>query len=77
MIAGIELRSQMLGYTSGFAIDAAKTTCTTGAPIARGKSCKVAITFTPPGIGAYADNLMLTGNITNSGQPVGLTGTGK
>ncbi len=77
MPAAIELRSMVLGYVSGFVIDEVKSTCKVGAAIARGKSCKVAITFTPPGLGAYADNVLLTGNLTNSGQPVGLSGTGK
>ncbi len=76
-IAIIELRSQTMGNTTGFVIDDAKTTCKAGTPLARGKSCRVAITFTPPGIGAYSDQLMLTANVTNSAQPIGLTGVGK
>jgi hypothetical protein len=60
---------------NGFAIDQARTTC--GATLAKGKICRVGITFTPPGVGAYSDNFMVTGNFTNSGQIVGLLGSGK
>jgi len=76
-ISGIELRSQMIGYNSGFAIDASKSTCAVGTALARGKKCRVAITFTPPSVGIEADNLMITGNVTNSGAPIELLGMGK
>jgi len=72
MITGIDLPSG-----SGFAIDTARSTCTAGMSLARGKSCRVAITFTPPGGGAFSDNLAVTGNFNNSGQLVGLLGTGR
>jgi len=62
---------------SGFEIDAARSTCTAGTALARGKVCRIALTFTPPGVGAFADNLTITGNFTNSGTPVGLLGTGR
>ena len=61
---------------SGFEIDGNKSSCHVGDSIARGKSCTVYIAFAPPAQGAYSDNLVVTGNFTNSGHHLPLFGTG-
>jgi hypothetical protein len=76
-ITGLALNSQLVGQPSaGFAIDNPTTTCAIGGVIERGKSCRVGITFAPPSIGTKHDSLVITGNVTNSGQPVALDGIG-
>ena len=72
-ITGVMLQTQ----NAGFSVDSAKTTCTTGGSIAAGKSCRVAIIFTPVAEGAAKDVLLIFGNMTNSGEPIPITGTGR
>ena len=76
-ISGIQMRSQLMGVASGFVIDGSKSTCAMGTALARGKRCRVAITFTPPSEGIESDNLVISGNVTNSGQAIGMVGIGK
>lgn len=76
-INGVGLRSQMMGSSSGFTIEGSMSTCAMGTVLARGKRCRIALTFTPPAVGIESDNLMITGNVTNSGQPIELLGIGK
>jgi hypothetical protein len=76
-ISGMQLSSQMIGASGGFTIEGSKSTCATGTGLARGKWCWVAVTFTPPGEGIASDNLMIWGNVTNSGYSIGMVGTGK
>ncbi|HVN27319.1 MAG TPA: hypothetical protein VMT64_02475, partial [Candidatus Binataceae bacterium] len=73
LITGIAFRSG----GNGFAVDQSRTTCMSGGAIAPGKACRIAITFTPPGLGTFADNVIITGDFTNSGALVGLHGTGR
>jgi hypothetical protein len=77
MITGVALASQKSGTPSGFAIDLAKSSCVAGGSLARGKKCRVAITFTPMSGGAKTDSVVITGNVSNSGAPVSLEGVGK
>ncbi len=76
-ITGVVLASHISGTPSGFAIDLAKSSCAMGGSIARGKKCRVAITFAPLNGGAKTDSLLITGNVSNSGQPVSLAGVGR
>ena len=61
---------------SGFEIDSLKSSCHVGDSIASGRSCTVFIAFAPPGQGASSDNLVVTGNFTNSGHHLPLVGIG-
>ena len=47
-----------------------------GESIAAGKSCKVAILFSPAAKGEWAAALQITGNMTNPGS-IGLSGAGR
>jgi hypothetical protein len=76
-ISGMQLSSQMIGASGGFTIEGSKSTCATGTGLARGKWCWVAVTFTPPSEGITSDNLMIWGNVTNSGHSIGMVGIGK
>ena len=64
------------GPPCGFGIDALKSTCVAGGSIAAGKSCKVAILFSPAAKGEWAAALQITGNMTNPGS-IGLSGAGR
>ena len=79
MLTGLTLESQMMARPgrTGFSIDSAKSSCKAGGSIARGKNCRVLIDFAPTAAGAAADNLIVTGNFTNSGQRVPLLGIGR
>ena len=77
MITSLGLQSQVTaGPATGFAIDGARSSCQVGDAIARGKSCRVYMSFTPPAQGGSSDNLVVTGNFTNSGYHVALFGLG-
>ncbi len=65
------------GVICGFSIDNYRTTCIAGLSVAAGKSCKVAIYFMPTSKGAASDTLLVTGDMTNSGAPIAITGTGR
>lgn len=73
-ITAVALQSQT---PSGFTIDSARTTCIAGSSIAAGRSCKVAIIFAPTASGLASDTLMITGDMTNSGAPIAITGTAR
>jgi len=73
-VTGVTLQSQ---GTNGFSIDNYRTTCVAGHMVAPGKSCKVAIYFTPASKGAASDTLLITGNMTNSGAQIAISGTGR
>ena len=77
MITSLGLESQMVSEpATGFSIDNARSSCHAGDSIARGKSCTVYISFMPPAQGASSDNLVVTGDFTNSGYHVALFGLG-
>jgi hypothetical protein len=62
--------------TSGdFALAPSPKPC--GATLTAGKSCKIAVTFTPTQTGTRTGNVTITDNAGNSPQQVPLTGTGK
>ncbi len=73
-ITGVSLQSQGM---NGFSIDNYRTTCIAGHLVAAGKSCKVAIYFMPTSKGAASDTLLVTGDMTNSGAPIAISGTGR
>jgi hypothetical protein len=52
-----------------------KTPC--GATLAAGKSCQIAVVFTPTQVGALTGTLSVSDNASNSPQTVALSGTGK
>jgi len=59
---------------SDFHLDATATTCST--TLAAGKSCKIAVTFTPSALGDRTGALMIEDNASNSPQMVTLSGVG-
>jgi len=61
--------------TGDFAIAVSKKPC--GSTLAVGKSCKIAVTFTPEQTGTLTGDVIITDNAVNSPQEVPLTGTGK
>jgi hypothetical protein len=78
IITEIALQSQISGLTpTGFALDNSKSTCTVGAALGLGKTCRIYLTFMPVGPGPAIDNVLITGNFENSGQRVALAGTGE
>ena len=56
--------------------DFAISSNTCGAKLAKGKKCKVKVTFTPTGLGPETGSLTFTDNAANSPQTVALSGTG-
>jgi hypothetical protein len=77
MITSLGLESQMTGEAAtGFEIEGLKSSCHVGDSIARGKSCTVYIVFAPPARGPWSDNLVITGDFTNSGYHIALFGLG-
>jgi len=64
------------GPPCGFGIDVAKTTCVAGLSVAAGKSCRVAILFSPTMSGPWTGLLHITGNMTNPGS-ITLIGAGR
>ena len=64
-----------LSIRGNFAI-ASGSTCTNGASVAAGKTCKIYVTFTPTAKGADTGTLTITDNALNSPQSAGLSGTG-
>jgi hypothetical protein len=77
-ITAIALQSQISAQApTGFAVQISRSTCAGGGSIALGKGCKIFVTFAPVGDGTVIDSLVITGNFSNSGQPVALIGTGK
>jgi hypothetical protein len=60
----------------GFGIDSSRTTCRAGQSIAAGKSCKVAIVFSPIASGPWNGILQITGNMSNPGS-ISLSGAGR
>jgi hypothetical protein len=77
-ITGIALQSQLSSLApTGFVIQTARSTCAAGSAIARGKRCRILMSFAPVKGGTALDSLVITGNFFNSGQPVALIGTGR
>ena len=72
-IAGVTLQHGQ----SGFQINNPKTTCIASHTVAAGKTCKVAIFFAPAISGQASDALLITGNMTNSGDAIGITGSAR
>jgi len=78
IITGIALQSQEEDTpATGFAIQTAKSTCSVGGTIPLGKACLIRMTFTPKQVGTVDDTLVITGNFGNSGERIGLVGTGR
>jgi hypothetical protein len=64
-----------IGISGDFALVTSPKPC--GATLAAGKSCKIAVTFTPTQKGTRTGDVTITDNAPNSPQQVPLTGTGK
>ncbi len=62
------------GITASANFAISNNTC--GATLAKGKKCKVSVTFTPAVLGKLAGTLTFTDNASNSPQKVALSGTG-
>ena len=78
IITGIALQSQEEDTpATGFTIQTAKSTCSVGGMIPLGKACLIRMTFTPKQVGTVDDTLVITGNFGNSGERIGLVGTGR
>jgi hypothetical protein len=60
--------------TGGFSRATAGGTC--GATLAAGATCTINVVFTPSAVGAYTGTLTITANVTVTGSPVNLSGTG-
>jgi hypothetical protein len=67
--------TQISSPGSGFAASAAACG-TLPITVAGGKTCKIAVMFTPSGLGAQSASLTITDSASNSPQTVALTGTG-
>jgi len=64
-----------IGISGDFALATSTKPC--GATLAVGKSCKIAVTFTPTQKGTRTGDVTITDNAPGSPQQVPLTGTGK
>ncbi len=64
-----------IGISGDFALAVSPKPC--GSTLAVGKSCKIAVTFTPTQVGTRTGTVTITDNAPNSPQTVPLTGTGK
>ena len=65
------------GCSTEFFIDPTQTTCAAGQSLAPGHRCRVGIFFAPAAQGSATDTLLVEGNMSNSGQPISLSGAGK
>ncbi len=77
VITGIELQSQLTSSpATGFEVDS-RSTCHVGSAIAPAHECRIFVRFVPVKTGAAIDTLFITGNFTNSGALIALTGAGR
>jgi hypothetical protein len=62
---------------TGFVIDTTGTTCVAGLSLAPGERCRVAVFFAPIAKGSASDALVVSGNMSNAGEPISLSGMGR
>jgi len=74
--SGASLTFTAIAASTGFAVTAAGTTCSTGTPLANANSCTVAVTFTPTATGGVTGTLTLTDSAAASPQTISLSGAG-